>query len=229
MHRVVAHEQAEGRVVRVGLAAADHIARVDVLEVQLHADLFEMGADPAPQEHADVAELDVARGVAFVRCRQQFLARALGHHDHRVVAFGQAAFQRGEQPLQGKAGLGDQAEVHLVVHQHGGGGDEAGFAAHELDQADAVARAQGLGVGRAGGQPRLGDRGLEAEGGLHERDVGVDGLGDADHRELEAAPFGLGVDGECAALGAVTTDTEEHAHAEPRQGVDHAPHLLVAA
>ena len=106
---------------------------------------------------------DVARRIAFLVPGHEILARAFGDDDHGVAAAFEAPPQRGQEPLERERDLGHQAEVHLAVDEHRVGGDESRVAAHQLHEADAVARRLGLGVGGVGRPPRLGDRGLEPE------------------------------------------------------------------
>ena len=130
---------------------------------------------------------------------------------------------------EGEGDLRHQAEVDLAVDQGRVGGDEAGVAAHQLHQADAVARPGGLGVGGVDGPLRLGHRGLEAEGRLHEGDVVVDGLGDADDAERAAPAAGLPGDRPGPLQGAVAADGEEDADPQLLQGIDHLRRVLGAA
>ena len=54
-------------VVRVGDRRADRVARVDVLEVDLHPLLLEIGVDLILEKEADVPEPDIARSIFCTR------------------------------------------------------------------------------------------------------------------------------------------------------------------
>ena len=119
---------------------------------------------------------------------------------------------RNRSSVNGTSGI--ETEVHLAVDEHRIGRDESRVASHQLHQADAVARGLGLGVGRVGRPPRLGDRGLETEGSLHERDVVVDRLRHADDADLQAPSGRLLADRVRAAKRPVAADREQDADAQ---------------
>ena len=181
------------------------------------------------RKSADIAELDVARGIALRRGCQQFLAGPFGHHDHRVAALLQPLFQVPQEAVKGEGYLRHQAEVDLAVDQGGEGGDKARVTPHQLHQADAVAGPVGLGVGGIDGPVGLGHGGLETEGLLDEGDVIVDGLGDADDAERAAAAARLCGDGAGPLEGAVAADGEEDADPQLLQVVHHLGRVLGAA
>src|SRR4030095_5468949 len=105
-------------------------------------------------------------------------------------------------------------------------GDEARIAAHELHEPDSVARSLGLRVGCIGRSLCLGHGGLEGAGRLRDRDVVVDGLGNADDAELETPPCSFGADLLCAMERPVAADREEDADLELLQGGDHLRRIL---
>ena len=132
-------------------------------------------------------------------------------------------------PLQFEGDFGDEGEVDFVRGEHGGAGDEAGVAAHELDEADAVAGALGLGVGALDGVDGGGEGGLVAEAFVHVHDVVVDGLRDADDGDGAAALLRLAGDVERAAERAIAADDEEDIDAEVVEAVEDAADILRAA
>jgi len=82
---IVPKEQAECRVMRVGLAASDHVTGVYVLKVNLHAGLFEILLDTIAKQDADITILDITGGVTFSRCFAEFLSGALSNNDHGMA------------------------------------------------------------------------------------------------------------------------------------------------
>ncbi len=48
MHRIVPKKEAERRVPRIRRHTPNRVTRVDILQVHLHPDLFEIGPDPVP-------------------------------------------------------------------------------------------------------------------------------------------------------------------------------------
>ena len=75
------------------------------------------------------------------------------------------------------------------------GRDESGLATHELDQPDAHVHARGFDMGALDGLGGLLHCGVESKSAGDEVDVIVNGLGDADDRNLAPAPFHLVHDG----------------------------------
>ena len=85
---------------------------------------------------------------------------------------------RGPSSRNGTSGISTKFDVRRGERRVAG--DEPGMAAHELDEADAVARAGGLDVGAADDLDGGRERRLETEAAVDEVDVVVDRLGDAD-------------------------------------------------
>ncbi len=141
----------------------------------------------------------------------------------------QPVAQAFHQLVQRKRRFGDQTEIDIAARQGGVDGDEAGVPAHEFDQPDPVAGALGLGVRGVDSLDRLGYGRLEAEGPLYVGDVVVDGLGNADHADLQAAPPDFLGDRLGAAQRSVSADREENADVHAVQRVDHLADVLVAA
>ena len=113
--------------------------------------------------------------------------------------------------------------------ERGVAGDEARVAPHQLDEADAVARARRLDVRAADRLHRGREGALEAEAAVDEVDVVVDRLRDPDDRDGQPAPLDLRDDLARAAQRAVAADHEQHADAERRERVDHLDRVLAAA
>jgi hypothetical protein len=149
-----------------------------------------------------------------------------------VVAVDDAAVQGGEEALgavEADGDFGDEDEIDLLRGDGGAGGDEAGVAAHELDEADAVGGALGLAVGAiedgAGGF----DGGEVAEGLADVLDVVVDGLGDADDGDGQLAAGDFLGDGVGALLGAVAADAQEDVDLPVGEVIDHFGDFLLSA
>jgi hypothetical protein len=111
-------------------------------------------ADGLAHEEADVAQLGVAGGVLACLPADYLLSCPFGHGDDGVVAGGQPVAQGGQECFQRERLFGDETEVDLAIGQRGVGGDEARFAPHQLDQADAVAGGDSLAVGAEAAAPR---------------------------------------------------------------------------
>ena len=188
MHGVLGQPQAVDAVEGVGLDAADHVARVDVFEVELDA------ARPRSGRRSACGERCRCRGASCCpRHRRppprpaRDPARPLRPPRSR---HGRGRWTRAEQVVEKAAGavegerhLRDQHVVGIGLGQCRVAGDEAGVTPHQLDEADAVGRGLGLDVGRADALGGLGERGLEAERLVDVGDVVVDRLGDADDRD----------------------------------------------
>src|SRR5512143_3519827 len=130
VYGIMAHQQAQGGVVRVRGLTPDNVTGVYVLEVDLHAGLLEMLLDAVTEKGPDIAVLDIARGVPLTRRLEELLAGAFGNDDHRVSPPPEPFFQGGKQAIERERDLGYETEVHLAVHQRGEGGDETRVAAH---------------------------------------------------------------------------------------------------
>ena len=100
-------------------------------------------------------------------------------------------------------------------------GDETGVAAHQLDQADAVAGTLGFGMGAGDDLAGLLDCGLEAEALENQRDVVVNRLGNADDGNLQITPPDFPADVTGAPQGAVAPHTEKYVDAQLNQRVRH--------
>ena len=161
------------------------------------------------------------------------LAGALGDDDHRVPALGDRRAQVREEPVLAvelERHLGDQHEVGVVLGQRRVAGDEAGVAAHQLHQADAVGRRARLDVGGADRLGRARERGPEAEALVDERDVVVDRLRDADDARSSARARSTDVgDPLRAAQRAVAADDEQDVDPELLEAVDDLLRVLLAA
>ena len=144
---------AEDAVAGVGGDAADEVAGVDVLEVDSDAVGLEVGLDRDRSRKCrcrrDLRLPEASRCWSLVG--EQVLPGAFGDDDDGVMPLSCRRFGEGIEEsagtVEGERDLGDEAEVDILAGEGGAGGDEAGVAAHELDQADAVGRARGLDVG----------------------------------------------------------------------------------
>lgn len=111
------------------------------------------------------------------------LTSAFCRHDHGMPAGLQALRQSGQQAavaLQGKRRLGNQHKIYFLEGQGGPRRNEAGFAAHQFDQADAVGRAASFRMRALNGLGGFEYRCLETEGLRDEVNVVVNGFRDAD-------------------------------------------------
>jgi hypothetical protein len=108
-------------------------------------------------------------------------------------------------------------------------GDEAGLAAHELDDSHAVERGLGLHGSRLDGLLRLLHGGVEAECFIDVEDVVVDRLRDADDGNLEPAAGALGADRVGPSVAPVTADHEHHVDPLPLDGIDDLRDVAAAA
>ena len=209
----VGEPQAENRIGRAGRNAADEVARVDVFDGAGEMDLFEVGGDVGAQEGADVLKFHVAGGVRLAGVAlEQFLPGALGDHDDGVFAAIEALVETIEEAVfafHHDRHFGDQHKVDVAHGQRRKTGDEAAMAAHEFDEADAVVGALGFLVGGADGRGGGGVGGLKTKRLVEEHDVVVDGLGDADEGDLEAALVDFIGNGQAAAERAVAADDEQ--------------------
>ncbi len=145
-------------------------------------------------------------------CRDQRLAGPLGDGDEGVVARLEPLVQLRQQAVLAfeiERHLWNQREVHVAAGERRVRDHEAGIAAHDLDQADPVRMAMGLGVRAVERLGRLLDGSIETERLVDEVDVVVDRLWDADDRDLEAAPVRFLPDSVCPLERAVATDDEQ--------------------
>ena len=141
MHRMGAKTCAVDRVVAVGRGRADDVRRVDVLDRCRDALVLEILLDPLLEEDADVVVLDVARGIGLACGRRELLACTLRDEDYRVSTFQNPpleVLQKAVGAIEIERTLRDETEVDIRLGQGRMCGDEAGFAAHDLHQADAV-------------------------------------------------------------------------------------------
>ena len=132
-------------------------------------------------------------------------------------------------PLHREGNLRYEAHVHGPRRQRRVHGDEAGLAAHELDDSHAVERGLGLHGSRLDGLLRLLHGGVEAECFIDVEDVVVDRLRDADDGNLEAAAGALGADRVGPSVAPVTADHEHHVDPLPLDGIDDLRDVAAAA
>ena len=152
---------------------------------------------------------------------KQILPRPLRHGEHGVGVCGKAFFQSREQaPLavEAERDLGDEHEIDFAHGEGGVGGDEARFAPHQLDDADAVEDAGGLDMGAADGVGGLVHRRFEAEGMGDEIDVVVDGFRNPDNGDVLAAPGDFLLDGRRSLHRPVAADDEQRTYIQALKG-----------
>ena len=110
----------------------------------------EVTGDARAQPWAHVDQAFIAGGVGGAAGHlahlglHEVLAGSLGDDDDGVTAALEAAAEDLQQTtvaLQLERYLGDEHKIHIAHGQRGVAGDEAGVAAHQLHQPDAVGRA----------------------------------------------------------------------------------------
>jgi len=158
-----------------------------------------------------------------------------------VVQFALRASKESPVGLEIEGYLGNQHEIGLMNGKDGLHRDEARVPAHELHKTDAVYLRMRLHVCR---RNRLGGfyyRSIEAECLFDELDIVVDGLGNADHRNLKTSVFDFLSNGERSLLCAVTSNREQYIEIElfdrihdlrgpiaaAARGAEHGPSNLV--
>mmetsp|Transcript_1022 Transcript_1022/g.3004 ORF Transcript_1022/g.3004 Transcript_1022/m.3004 type:complete len:234 (+) Transcript_1022:369-1070(+) len=160
----VGEGHAEVGVRGVGRDGADHVGWVDVLECGFLPLRVEMVLDPGAEPLADGRELAVPAGIGEGGHPEEVLAGALGDDDDCVSLAIDDALEVTEDGDEVDRDLGDEAEVDVLRGERRVGGEVAGAASHELDDADAArVVADGLDAGRRDGADGLGDGGHEAE------------------------------------------------------------------
>ena len=230
MHGVLRKPEAIDTIVGIGPHAADQIARVDVLEIQLHARRREVLRDPGSQQQADVVEFPVAGGIeAGPGIGDQVLAGSFRSHDHGMAAPFDSFEQVVEQTVrtvQLKGHLRDEHIVGVGLGERRVAGDEAGMAAHQLHEAHAVGRGLGLDMRRLDRLRRLTEGGLKAEALVDEGDVVVDRLGDTDDGDLAVTGGDRGGDLHRPPERAVTADHEQRIDIHSFEAVDDLLRIL---
>ena len=161
----------------------------------------------------------------------QVLPRAFGHDHNGVPPPRQPILETREEPvlaLELKRNFRNKHIVHAILGQRREGRDETRITAHQLHEADAVGITLRLAMRAADGAHRLGKRGLEAEALVHELEIVVDRLGDADDTDLEVALGHFLHDRLRAAQGAITADDKEDIDAVLDEEVDDVRRLSAA-
>ncbi len=104
---VAGEEIAENRVLGVRRDAADQVAGIEIAQRRRNALRLKVMLNALAQERADVLELDVARGVAFLAAgRQQFLASALGYTITACARWRIRCFSAARKPSSPSRGRG---------------------------------------------------------------------------------------------------------------------------
>ncbi len=227
------HLVAQEAVGGVGRHAADEIAGINVLERDRQVLAFEVVGDLVAQKDTNVLVLFVARGVArAVLVLKEMLAGAFGNGDDGMLAFEDAVFEGGQEAVgsvEREIDFGHQAEVDFLAGEGGTSSDEAGVAAHEFHQADAVGGAFGFDMGTAHSLLRDLECGGEAERAINVFDVVVDGFWNADYGDLESTAGNFFADGVGTALRAVAADAEQDVDALAVEEIDDCRGVLRAA
>ncbi len=220
--------------VAVGLDA--HEGALEVSEgVGADAFDFEAVADGVCEEVAEGAgagELDVSVGVAFF-FSEEFddhgcavgVGDAFRDGDGAHAVFGIDAIDIGEELLGFEVAFGEVDEVWAVVEvflgEGGGGGEEAGVAAHDTADINALEGA----VVEVDALECLGDEsscGAEAGAVVVFHEVVVDGFGDVDGAEFVVGRLGLFVNDADGVRGVVSADVEEVADVVGFHDLEHA-------
>ena len=162
---------------------------------------------------------------------EEVLPGAFGHDDDGVIPGNEPSLEMAQEPLipfHVEGLFGDQDEIRITLGEGCRGGDVAGLTPHQFHEADAHGGAFGFHVGALDRLDGLGDGRVETETLLDEHQIVVDGLGDADHADLELSACNLVGDDLGGLHGAVPADDEEEVDVHPLQGVDHFGDVLVA-
>ena len=206
MDGVTCEDIAENAVVGVGWHASNHIARIDIFEGDGDLGCFEVRRDFVFQIQSDIEIrtpiLDVAGSVVCQGLGGESACAAFRHDDQGVASFGQTVLQVREKTLRAlevEVDFWNEAIVDVEACQGCGGGNEAGISTHQLDEPNAILRADRLGMGAIESEARHFDRGIESEGFVDIRDIVVDGFGYADDRNVQAASLDLLVQGRSSA------------------------------
>ena len=175
--------------------------------------------DEIVAEGARAGELDVAVGVDFLGGgrgdgdgRSGGVGDAFGDGDEAAAVFGDAGLDVGDELVDAERALGQVDEVRagafVGAGEGGGGGQEAGVAAHDDVDLDARQRRVVEVVAHEGLRDELGG-GSEAGGVVVFAQVVVDGLGDVEAVELVLVLLGRLVDDVGGLGGVVAADVEE--------------------
>jgi len=189
--------------------------------------------DPVLQQDPDVVETDVARCIAANRAfpGEEVLPRALGHDDDGMMPGQHPLLELAEEPplpVEVEGHFGDEDEIRVPRGQGCRRGDVTGLASHELHEADPHGGPLRLHVGALDRPDGLGDGRVEPEALLDEDEVVVDGLGDADHADLQFPAGRLLRDQPGGLHRAVAADDEEEIDVHPFQGVHHLADVLAS-
>mmetsp|Transcript_22309 Transcript_22309/g.76353 ORF Transcript_22309/g.76353 Transcript_22309/m.76353 type:complete len:223 (+) Transcript_22309:812-1480(+) len=194
-------------VLCIGRHSTDHVRGVDVLDGKWLLDLLEVSQDLVA--HPDTDVLVVAR--AFARIAQG-VGAAVGDDDDCVALGSHELLNISQKLVQVHMHLGDDTEVNDTRRHDCIQSDKATLFTEQLHEADAVGIARRFHISGFDGLFRLADRGVETEGLVHDGQVVVDGLRDADDGALvlHARQQPQDVDG--TFLAAIASDDEELAH-----------------
>ena len=147
MHGQASEDAAIDGIGGIGRHGPHDVARIDDLEGYGQALLLEMIFDFAGKQAAEIAKHRITRGIEATGFGNQMLPRAFGGHDDRMATGSQALFQdiqHAARTGQREVFLGHERHVDVLEPHAGFGGDKPALPPHELDQPDAVGRAQGL-------------------------------------------------------------------------------------
>ena len=176
--RVLPQDGTVYRVRRVRGTRADHVRRVDVLDV--HAEIrLHVRVDFVLKKFRKVLQHRIPARVRLANLPQYVLPRALRDDDDAVLFPVQHAPDVREDAagsLQRRVNLRDEAHVNLARRQARVHRDEAARSTHETHETDAVHRGSRFDRGGADRLDRLVHRGVEPERSVEEEDVVVDRL-----------------------------------------------------
>jgi len=192
---VACQNVAQDRILRVSTDPADHVTGIDVADVDRRAFGCKELSNPLLEKDSDVGVTDIAASVAVGGTSlYQVLARTFGNNDDSVALSLEAIRQgakKPSRPIKLEGLFRNEAVVDLTAGQRGPSRDETGIAAHQADKADAIENCAGFSVCAIYDVSGAVDRRIETKRTGDEEDVVVDGLGDANHRQIVAARTGL--------------------------------------
>mmetsp|Transcript_18879 Transcript_18879/g.40557 ORF Transcript_18879/g.40557 Transcript_18879/m.40557 type:complete len:360 (+) Transcript_18879:328-1407(+) len=174
---MLGQDGAVNAVLRVGRNCPDHVSRIDVLDGKRDLLLLEVVQDAVFHPNTNIFLL-----LWPVAAASETLAAAIGDHNDSVTLPLHDVLTVSQDLAHINVHLGDDAEIDNSRGHDRIQGHEAALLAQQLDHADAVRVASCFDIGRLDGFFRLANSRVKAEGLIHDGQIVVDGLRDADDR-----------------------------------------------
>mmetsp|Transcript_50328 Transcript_50328/g.109079 ORF Transcript_50328/g.109079 Transcript_50328/m.109079 type:complete len:504 (+) Transcript_50328:454-1965(+) len=214
VHGVVGETRAVDVVIGRDRHRTDDVRRINIEGAP--ALRLEVRVELVAEEGTDVTVLGMAGRVELAR-RNVLLPSALGDGDDHVALLGNHLVDVGVDVLQLDAHLGDEAQVDQVGGERRVARHEAGVAAHQLHDTDALVAARRFDP-RVADYIRSGRDGrVEAEGAVKEEHVVVDGLRHADNGDGDLLHLERLVEQVARELRAIAADHEKEVDLEALQ------------